>query len=96
MLSCSGRVSGSAAILAMSAGYLGGGTLGDALFKRSRRGRVLLAAVGVVMGALFLALAVFAVVVLLALLGAVLYYAIARPRLRAAHGTGGSSALAGH
>lgn len=47
------------AILAMSGGYMVGGTLGDALFKRSRRGRVLLAAVGVVMGALFLALAVF-------------------------------------
>lgn len=48
-----------AAILAMSAGYMVGGTLGDALFKRSRRGRVLLAAFGVLMGAIFLALAIF-------------------------------------
>ena len=47
------------AILAMSGGYLVGGTLGDAFFKRSRRGRVLLAAFGVFMGAVLLAMAIF-------------------------------------
>ena len=47
------------AVLMMAAGYFLGGVLGDALFKRTRRGRVIIGAVGVLLGALFLALAIF-------------------------------------
>ncbi len=47
------------AVLVMAVGYFLGGVLGDALFKRTRRGRVIVGAVGVLMGALFLAMAIF-------------------------------------
>ncbi|MBC7223638.1 MAG: MFS transporter [Anaerolineae bacterium] len=42
------------AILALSSGYFIGGALGDFLFRRTPRGRVLVAATGVVLGAIFL------------------------------------------
>jgi MFS family permease len=43
------------AIVTLSAGYLVGGTLGDTLFKRMQRGRLLVATGGVLLGAVFLA-----------------------------------------
>lgn len=42
------------AILVMAAGYFVGGALGDALFKRTPRGRMLVALGGVIMGAILL------------------------------------------
>ncbi len=42
------------AIVTLSAGYFVGGWLGDALFERNRRGRPLVAAGGVLLGAIFL------------------------------------------
>lgn len=45
------------AILAMSAGYVAGGAAGDALFKRTPRGRVLVSTIGVLLGAILLAIA---------------------------------------
>jgi MFS family permease len=47
----------SLAIVAMSAGYFTGGALGDALFQRTRRGRILVAISGVILGAILLAIA---------------------------------------
>ncbi len=44
------------AILVLSAGYFIGGALGDFLFKRTPRGRLLIAMVGVITGAIFLAI----------------------------------------
>lgn len=44
-----------AAIVALSAGYLLGGRLGDVVFARNRRGRVFIAILGVSVGMLFLA-----------------------------------------
>ena len=45
-------------VLLLAAGYPLGGTIGDALFKRSRRGRLLVSCAGVVLGAVFLAAAI--------------------------------------
>ncbi len=45
------------AVLCMAAGYTAGGAAGDALFRRTRRGRILVAAAGVILGAIFLAVA---------------------------------------
>jgi MFS family permease len=45
------------AVLCMAAGYTVGGAIGDALFRRTSRGRILTAASGVVLGAIFLAVA---------------------------------------
>lgn len=45
------------AILAMSAGYVVGGAVGDALFKVTPRGRVLVSTIGVLLGAFLLAIA---------------------------------------
>jgi MFS family permease len=42
------------AIAALSLGYILGGNVGDALFKRFQRGRVILAGIGVLLGAIFL------------------------------------------
>ena len=47
------------AIVVLAVGYPAGGALGDALFKRSRRGRVLVGAMGVLLGALFLTMTIF-------------------------------------
>lgn len=44
------------AILVLSAGYFVGGTLGDVLFKRTRRGRLLVAMTAVLIGAVFLSI----------------------------------------
>jgi MFS family permease len=44
------------AILVLSAGYFVGGTIGDAFFKRNPRGRVLTSLVGVIVGAILLAI----------------------------------------
>ncbi len=44
-------------ILILAAGYFVGGFLGDALFKRTNKGRILISSVGVILGALFLYLA---------------------------------------
>jgi MFS family permease len=44
-------------ILILASGYFIGGSLGDALFKRTNKGRILISSVGVIMGALFLFLA---------------------------------------
>lgn len=41
-------------ILVMAAGFFVGGSLGDALFRRTRKGRVLISSVGVFMGAVTL------------------------------------------
>ena len=41
-------------ILILSAGYFIGGWLGDTLFKRTNRGRILVSSIGVIMGAFFL------------------------------------------
>jgi MFS family permease len=45
------------AILVLAAGYPIGGSLGDALFKRTPRGRMLVSAAGVALGAIFLVFA---------------------------------------
>ena len=42
------------AVLVLSAGYFVGGSLGDAAFRRTRRGRLLVSMVGVLMGAVLL------------------------------------------
>jgi len=42
------------AVLVLSAGYFVGGSLGDAAFRRTRRGRLLVSMVGVLMGAILL------------------------------------------
>jgi fucose permease len=42
------------AVLVLSAGYFVGGSLGDAAFRRNRRGRLLISMVGVLMGAILL------------------------------------------
>src|SRR3970282_2519110 len=42
------------AVLVLSAGYVVGGSLGDRAFRRTRRGRLLVSAVGVLLGAVFL------------------------------------------
>lgn len=44
-------------ILIMSAGYFVGGSLGDWLFKKTKKGRILISSAGVILGALFLMLA---------------------------------------
>ncbi len=44
-------------ILILASGYFIGGSLGDALFKRTNKGRIMIASLGVIMGALFLYLA---------------------------------------
>jgi MFS family permease len=44
-------------ILILAAGYFVGGYLGDLLFKRTRKGRILISSVGVLLGAIFLYLA---------------------------------------
>ncbi|HEX5809713.1 MAG TPA: MFS transporter [Anaerolineales bacterium] len=41
-------------ILILAAGYFIGGGLGDALFRRTSRGRILVSSIGVIMGAIFL------------------------------------------
>jgi MFS family permease len=41
-------------ILILAAGYFLGGSLGDVLFKRTYKGRIIISSVGVIMGALFL------------------------------------------
>lgn len=46
------------AVVCMSVGYVVGGAVGDALFARTRRGRVLVGGAGVILGAAFLASAV--------------------------------------
>ncbi len=48
-----------AAILTMSAGFFIGGALGDYLFKRTMRGRILVATAGVILGAVFLVCALY-------------------------------------
>ncbi|RJP53793.1 MAG: MFS transporter [Anaerolineaceae bacterium] len=45
-------------ILILAAGYFVGGAVGDFLFKRTRKGRILISSVGVLLGAIFLVLAV--------------------------------------
>ena len=42
------------AIIVLAGGYPIGGTLGDAWFKRNTRGRLLVSAIGVALGAIFL------------------------------------------
>ncbi len=44
-------------ILILAAGYFVGGALGDGLFKRTNKGRIIVSSVGVIMGAIFLYLA---------------------------------------
>jgi len=44
----------SVAVVMLAAGYPIGGALGDALFKRTRRGRLIVSTVGVLLGAVFL------------------------------------------
>lgn len=44
-------------VLILAAGYFVGGSLGDWAFKRTRKGRILVSSVGVIMGAIFLLLA---------------------------------------
>lgn len=44
-------------VLILAAGYFVGGALGDWAFKRTRKGRVIVSSVGVILGALFLLLA---------------------------------------
>lgn len=46
------------AVLLMAAGNMAGGALGDALFRRTRKGRVIVGAAGVALGAVFLLAAV--------------------------------------
>ncbi|MBC8331169.1 MAG: MFS transporter [Anaerolineae bacterium] len=45
-------------ILVLAAGYFVGGAAGDAAFKRTRKGRILVSSAGVLLGALFLFLAI--------------------------------------
>jgi MFS family permease len=45
-------------ILILALGYFIGGSLGDALYKRTRKGRILVSILGVIMGAIFLYLAI--------------------------------------
>ena len=45
-------------ILILASGYFIGGSIGDALFKRTNKGRILVSSLGVLMGALFLYLAI--------------------------------------
>ncbi|MEW5828854.1 MAG: MFS transporter [Chloroflexota bacterium] len=45
-------------ILILAAGYFIGGALGDAAFKRTNKGRIVISSIGVLFGAIFLALAV--------------------------------------
>lgn len=45
-------------ILILASGYFIGGSIGDALFKRTNKGRILISSVGVLMGAIFLYLAI--------------------------------------
>jgi MFS transporter, Spinster family, sphingosine-1-phosphate transporter len=45
-------------ILILAAGYFIGGSLGDALFKRTNKGRILVSAAGVILGAIFLFFAI--------------------------------------
>lgn len=45
-------------ILILASGYFIGGSIGDALFKRTNKGRILISSLGVLMGALFLYLAI--------------------------------------
>ena len=45
-------------ILVMASGYFIGGALGDAAFKRNNKGRILVSSVGVILGALFLFMAI--------------------------------------
>jgi len=45
-------------ILVLAAGYFVGGALGDFFFKRTNKGRILVSSAGVILGALFLYLAV--------------------------------------
>jgi len=45
-------------IFIMAAGYFIGGSAGDALFKRTRKGRILVSSMGVLLGAIFLFLAI--------------------------------------
>lgn len=45
-------------ILVLAGGYFAGGVLGDAAFKRTNRGRILVSGAGVILGALFLFLAI--------------------------------------
>jgi len=44
-------------ILILASGYFIGGALGDGLFKRTNKGRILVSSLGVIMGAIFLVLA---------------------------------------
>jgi MFS family permease len=44
-------------VLILSAGYFVGGALGDWLFKRTKKGRILVSSAGVILGAIFLLLA---------------------------------------
>ena len=44
-------------VLILAAGYFVGGTLGDWAFKKTRKGRILVSSTGVIMGAIFLLLA---------------------------------------
>ena len=44
-------------ILVLAGGYFLGGALGDILFKRNQKGRILISCAGVLLGAIFLALA---------------------------------------
>jgi MFS transporter, Spinster family, sphingosine-1-phosphate transporter len=45
-------------ILILASGYFIGGSIGDALFKRTNKGRILISTVGVLMGAIFLYFAI--------------------------------------
>ena len=45
-------------ILILAAGYFVGGTLGDFAFKRTNKGRIIVSSVGVLLGALFMFLAI--------------------------------------
>ena len=55
----SGAIIGTMApvILILAAGYFVGGSIGDFLFKRTRKGRILISSAGVLLGALFIYLA---------------------------------------
>jgi len=44
------------AVLAMAAGYPLGGSLGDRLFKKTKRGRLIAGAIGILLGAIFLSI----------------------------------------
>lgn len=45
-------------ILILAGGYFVGGTVGDWLFQRTKKGRIIVSSVGVIMGAIFLSLAI--------------------------------------